>query len=182
MEEAITRTVLWAWIVGCGIWAWNQYRQSRRDHYQLWLRQVRRVRPVRRALFGVLLAALVLAGFADPHLATAHSGAGSADHEPVRPAVDQAGRLLGGHHGPATVTCLPLGVAAARTVVRTAALLGILLQSTACSGGIGLTARFVPGAVRRDNGRTLPDWLVAMAPDRSFVDGTGGRYDERIPI
>ncbi len=70
MEQAITPTVLWAWIVGCGIWAWNQHRQSRWDHRQLSRRQERRMRPVRRGLSGVFLAALIVIMLYWPSLPT----------------------------------------------------------------------------------------------------------------
>ena len=60
MEEAITPTVLWAWIIGCGLWGLNLYQQSRWVRDQAGVRLLRRVLPVRRGLFGVLLAALAV--------------------------------------------------------------------------------------------------------------------------
>jgi len=60
MEEDITPTVLWSWLVGCGLWGLNQYWQTRLDHFQPWVRRLRRVRPVRRSLLGVLLAGLAV--------------------------------------------------------------------------------------------------------------------------
>ncbi len=58
MEEVITPTVLWSWLIGCSIWGWNQYRQLRWGRRQASASLRSEARPVGWGLFGLLIAAL----------------------------------------------------------------------------------------------------------------------------